>query len=218
MVTISGGTFRMGSTDDPSEQPIHSVTIKPFLISKSLITVRQWRDCVRAKACSYEPKEPDDAPMNNVSWNDAQQYIGWLSKVTDHAYRLPSEAEWEYAARGGTETKYWWGNAIKPGYANCAGCGGETGQPMKIGVHPANPYGIYIADGSLGEWVADCWIKDYHGVFTDGSPRMLPDCRERVLRSGSWRNDASYMRSASRDWYDASVRYPTHGFRVARSQ
>ena len=219
MIVVSGGIFRMGSTDDPSEQPIHSVIIKPFLMGKSLITVREWRECVTAKACSYEPKasDHDDAPVNNVSWNDTQEYIGWLSKVTQKEYRLPSEAEWEYAARGGTDSKYWWGNSMKPGYANCIGCGGETGQPTKIGTNPPNPYGLFISDGSLGEWVADCWVKDYHGAPADHAPRMIPDCRARVLRSGSWRNDASYVRSSSRDWYDASVRYPTHGFRVARS-
>jgi len=219
MVVVSGGIFRMGSTEDSSEQPIRSVIIKPFMMAKSLITVRQWRDCVLAKACKYEPKasDPDDAPVNNVSWDDTQQYIGWLSKATQKEYRLPSEAEWEYAARGGTETKYWWGNNMKPGYANCIGCGGETGQPTKIGLNPANPYGLFIADGSLAEWVADCWVKDYHGAPVDHMPRTIPDCRARVLRSGSWRNDASYVRSSSRDWYDASVRYPTHGFRVARS-
>ena len=154
---------------------------------------------------------------SNASWTDAKQFVGWLSQATQLPYRLPSEAEWEYAARGGTTTRYWWGNAIKPGVAVCKGCSTAV-QPVKIGTLSPNPFGLYDIGGGLTEWVEDCWSKDYRGAPGDGSARSAPDCHDRVLRGGSWRNDASYVRSASRDFYDASVRYPTHGFRVARSQ
>jgi formylglycine-generating enzyme required for sulfatase activity/class 3 adenylate cyclase len=219
MVPIAGGTFRMGSNEDPSEQPIHSVAVGPFVMAKYLVTVRQWQACVKAKACSYSPSGGDDAPVNNVSWTDAQQFVTWLSQATHQRYRLPSEAEWEYAARAGTETRYWWGNAMKPGLADCKGCGGPTdaAQPAKVGSLPANPLGLHDIGGGLAEWVDDCWHKDYHGAPSDGSAWQGPDCRERVLRGGSWRNDPTYIRSASRDHYDASVRYPTHGVRLARS-
>jgi formylglycine-generating enzyme required for sulfatase activity/class 3 adenylate cyclase len=220
MVPIAGGTFRMGSNEDPSEQPVRSVAVGPFVMAKYLVTVRQWRECVKAKACSYFPTGGDDAPVNNVSWTDAQQFVAWLSQATRQHYRLPSEAEWEYAARAGTDTRYWWGNAMKPGLADCKGCGGgpvDAAQPAKVGVLPANPFGLYDIGGGLAEWVDDCWHKDYHGAPADGSAWHGPDCRERVLRGGSWRNDPSYVRSASRDHYDASVRYPTHGIRLARS-
>jgi formylglycine-generating enzyme required for sulfatase activity/class 3 adenylate cyclase len=219
MVAIAGGTFRMGSNEDPSEQPVHGVTVGPFQMAKYLVTVRQWRECVRAKACSYVPTAADDAPVNNVSWADAQQFVAWLSQATKQHYRLPSEAEWEYAARAGTDTRYWWGNAMKPGLADCKGCGGPSDavQPAKVGALPANPFGLHDIGGGLAEWVADCWHKDYHGAPADGSAWLGADCRERVLRGGSWRNDPSYVRSASRDNYDASVRYPTHGVRLARS-
>jgi formylglycine-generating enzyme required for sulfatase activity/class 3 adenylate cyclase len=219
MVTIAGGTFRMGSNEDPSEQPVHGVTVSPFLMAKYLVTVRQWRECVRAKACAYVPSGDDDAPVNNVSWTDAQQFAGWLSQGTQLRYRLPSESEWEYAARAGTDTRYWWGNAMKPGLADCKGCGGPTDavQPAKVGALPANPLGLHDIGGGLAEWVDDCWHKDYRGAPGDGAAWLGQDCRERVLRGGSWRNDPSYVRSASRDHYDATVRYPTHGVRLARS-
>jgi formylglycine-generating enzyme required for sulfatase activity/class 3 adenylate cyclase len=219
MIAIAGGTFRMGSNEDASEQPARGVTIGTFLMAKYLVTVRQWRECVKAKACGYTPNGTDDAPVNNVSWTDAQQFVAWLSQATQQHYRLPSEAEWEYAARAGTDTRYWWGNAMKPGLADCKGCGGpqDAAQPAKVGALPANPYGLHDIGGGLAEWVADCWHKDYHGAPADSSAWLGPDCRERVLRGGSWRNDPSYIRSASRDHYDASVRYPTHGIRLARS-
>jgi class 3 adenylate cyclase len=106
MVSISGGTFAMGSDDDPSEKPIHHVRIKPFAISKFPVTVREWNACVAANSCTFVPTGKDDAPVTNLSWADAQQFVEWLSKVTQKPFRLPSEAEWEYAARGGTRTKF----------------------------------------------------------------------------------------------------------------
>ncbi len=220
MIGVAGGTFRMGSADDPSEQPVHSVTVQSFLIAKYPVTVRQWRACVAAKACAFVPNGGDDAPVNNVSWTDARQFADWLSQTTQRHYRLPSEAEWEYAARGGTETRYWWGNAMKPGLAACKGCGGpqDEVQPTKVGALPANPFGLHDIGGGLSEWVEDCWHKNYRGAPADGSAWLGTDCQERVLRGGSWRNDPSYIRPASRDYYDASVRYPTHGVRLARSQ
>ena len=112
----------MGSEDDPSEKPIHRVTIKPFAISKFPITVREWNACVAAKSCTYVPTGKDDAPVANLSWTDAQQFVEWLSKVTQKPFRLPSEAEWEYAARGGTRTKFWWGDQLQADMANCKGC------------------------------------------------------------------------------------------------
>jgi formylglycine-generating enzyme required for sulfatase activity len=172
-----------------------------------------------AKACSYAPKGDDDAPVSNVSWTDTQQFVTWLSQVTYRSFRLPSEAEWEYAARGGTGSRYWWGNAMKPGFADCRGCGGpqEAVQPTKVGTRPANPFGVHDIGGGVAEWVEDCWHKNYRGAPADGSAWLEPDCRERVLRGGSWNNDPGDVRPASRDFYDAPVRYPTHGFRLARS-
>jgi len=220
MVALPGGTFVMGSNDDPSEKPIQRVTLKPFVISKYPVTVREWRECAKAKACTYDPSGDDDLPVTNVSWTDAQQFTKWLSQVTQKSYRLPSEAEWEYAARGNTETKFWWGNQVAPGMANCKGCGEpyDPHQPLKVGSFVPNPFGLYDMGGGVAQWVADCYHKDHQGAPPDGSAWVSGDCATHVLKGGSWRNDPSYARPASRDQYDTSVRYPTHGFRVVRPQ
>jgi formylglycine-generating enzyme required for sulfatase activity len=217
MIPIPGNSFSMGSSDDVSERPIHRVTIKPFAISKFPVTVREWSQCVAAKACSYVATGKDEAPVTNISWDDAQEFVRWLSQVSQKTFRLPSEAEWEYAARGGTQTKYWWGDQPQPDMANCKGCGGayDPSQPLKIGSFKANPFGLYDMGGSVDQWVQDCWHKDYQGAPSDGSAWLDKTCVSRVIRSGSWRNDQSYVRPASRQGYDAAVRYPTHGFRVA---
>ena len=157
--------------------------------------------------------------MLNVSWYDAQQYADWLAKTTGQPYRLPSEAEWEYAARGGTAGRYWWGDKVVPSMANCRGCSEpyNAKQPENPARFPPNPFGLVGMTGSVEQWVADCWHPNYQGAPADGSARKTPNCRENVLRGGSWRNDATYARSASRAYYDTAVRYPTHGVRVARS-
>ena len=219
MVSIPGGTFAMGSDDDPSEKPIHRVTIKPFAISKFPVTVREWNACVAAKSCTYVPTGKDDAPVANLSWADAQQFVEWLSKVTQKPFRLPSEAEWEYAARGGTRTNFWWGDQLQADMANCKGCNQpyDASQPLKVGSFKPNPFGLYDMGGNIHQWVADCWHKNYQGAPSDGSPWVDNDCLSHVMRSGSWKNDPSYVRPSSRDHYDTGVRYPTHGFRVAHS-
>ena len=217
MVSVPGGTFTMGSNDDVSEKPIHRVAIKPFSISKFPITNREWKECVAAKACDYVPDGSDGAPVANISWNDAQQFIEWLSKVTQKTYRLPSEAEWEYAARGGTQTKYWWGDQFKSDMANCKGCAAayDSTQALKVGSFKANPFGLHDMGGNVDQWVEDCWHRDYQGAPIDGSAWSDKTCASHVIRSGSWKNDTNYVRPASRDHYDTGIRYPTHGFRVA---
>jgi formylglycine-generating enzyme required for sulfatase activity len=219
MIDVAGGTFVMGSNEDRTEKPPHQVAVQAFALSQFPVTVAEWKHCAAENACPALAKGEDDEPMRNVSWSDAQRYIAWLSKRTGAHYRLPSEAEWEYAARAKTETRYWWGNALAPGHANCKGCGGpyEPHRPMKVAVFRPNPLGFYAITGGVAQWVSDCWHKDYAGGPTHGGSWEEPHCQERVLRGGSWMNDPSYLRTASRDHYEATVRYPTHGFRVARS-
>src|SRR5882757_4833029 len=219
MKTIRGGSFTMGSDDDLTEKPPHQVTIKPFAISQYPISVREWNDCAAAKACAFVATGKDDAPITDISWSDAKQFVTWLAGATRKAYRLPSEAEWEYAARGGTQTKYWWGDQFQPGMANCKNCTdiAAAEQPIKVGSFKPNPFGLYDMGGGVDQWVEDCWHKNYQGAPSDGSPWVEGSCAAHVIRSGSWKNDARYARPANRDSYDTNVRYPTHGFRVALS-
>ena len=188
MVAIPGGTFLMGGSEPP-EQPVHQVNIAPFWIAKHVTTNAEWRVCLEARGCDYVPRGDDNASVTNVNWHDAIQYVNWLSQRTKQAYRLPSEAEWEYAVRAGSTSRYWWGDTMKAGFAVCKGCGGNTAPP-------SNPFGLEVGNGVM-EWVMDCWSKDYRGAPINGSARMTGDCHERVLRGGAWNADASYMRSAS---------------------
>jgi formylglycine-generating enzyme required for sulfatase activity len=217
MIHVQGGTFSMGSIDDPSERPVHSVTVATFWLAKFPVTVKEWKLCLEQAACSLMPSGEDDAPVTNVSWTDAQQYVTWLSGLTGKKYRLPSEAEWEFAARGGSETKFWWGSAAMTGMANCKGCGEpyDPHQPVKVGSFKANGFGLYDMSGGVAQWVADCWHHSYRGAPKNGVEWDAPNCRQRVLRGGSWRDEPAALRVSNREQYDADVRYPTHGLRVA---
>jgi formylglycine-generating enzyme required for sulfatase activity len=219
MKSIRGGSFTMGSNDDVTERPPRQVTLKPFAISQYPISVREWNECAAAKACAFVASGKDDAPVTNVSWSDAKQFVNWLAAATRKPYRLPSEAEWEYAARGGTQTKYWWGDQFQFGMANCKNCSDITAteQPVKVGSFKPNPFGLYDMGGGVDQWVEDCWHKNYQGAPTDGSAWVESQCVAHVIRSGSWRNDARSARPSHRDSYDTNVRYPTHGLRIALS-
>jgi formylglycine-generating enzyme required for sulfatase activity/class 3 adenylate cyclase len=218
MNTLPGGTFLMGSNDDASEKPVRRVTVKPFAIGRYPISVGEWNQCAAAKACAFTAKGRDDAPVTNVSWSDAKQFVTWLAGATKKPYRLPTEAEWEYAARGGTQTRYWWGDEIQPGMANCKNCTdvASAEQPIRVGNFKANPFGLYDMGGGVDQWVEDCWHKNYQGAPSDGSAWIEGDCGSHVIRSGSWKSDARYVRPSNRDAYD-NARYPTHGLRVALS-
>ena len=224
MVALSGGTFRMGSNTDASEGPVHQVTVKPFLLGRFPVTVREWRDCVAEHGCDIIAADTvstsaDAAPMSDLSWTDAHRYTEWLSASTGKQYRLPTEAEWEYAARAGTETAYWWGSRMIADVADCKGCGGpyDPKRPLDVGSLKANPFGLYDMAGGVAEWVDDCWHRDYHGAPQNGSTWQTQDCREHVLRGGSWRNESTDVRVSAREFYDTTVRYPANGMRVARS-
>lgn len=223
MIALPAGTFFMGSnTDDPSEKPVHHVTISaPFAIGKYEVTVEQWNACVAASACPKLTPESNTnrtAPARDLSWDDAQQYVKWLGKTTGKPYRLPTEAEWEYADRGGTTTAYWWGDQMRKGNANCTDCGlpWHKEGPETVGSFAPNPIGLYDMNGSVWEWVADCWHNSYQGAPADGRAWDSPSCDMRVIRGGSWREGAGYMLSATRFKYSASVRQSQDGFRVVK--
>jgi formylglycine-generating enzyme required for sulfatase activity len=224
MVALSPAPFTMGSNSgDPSERPPHKVALRtPFAIGKYEVTVDQWNQCVKASVCPLVPSSANAAgnlPMRDVSWDEAQLYLKWLSTVSHRPYRLPTEAEWEYAARGGTTTRYWWGEQMKGGNASCHGCGQpwNADGPPPAGSFIANPFGLYDMNGSVWEWVQDCWHSTYKGAPLDGSAWGDANCQSRVIRGGSWREDGSYMLSTTRFKYDASVRQSQNGFRAARS-
>jgi len=219
IVSLRGGSFAMGSNEDASEKPVRQVTVKPFAMGKFPVSVQEWNACAAAKACGFTATGKDDAPITNISWNDAKQYVAWLAETTRKPYRLPSEAEWEYAARGGTQTRYWWGDQFQAGMVNCRNCSDipASDQPVKVGSLKPNPFGLFDMGGGVDQWVEDCWHKTYQGGPADGSAWVENECPSRVIRSGSWRKDSGYARASSRGSYDTNVRYPTHGFRIALS-
>ena len=223
MVRITPGSFVMGSDlGDRSERPAHRVTIaKPFAIGAYEVTVAEWRACVEGGGCTGgmpRMTKPNDAtPIHNISWLEAQAYTKWLSQKTGQRYRLPTEAEWEYAARGGTTGRYWWDGQTGT-LANCKDCGGtqERLTPASVGSYKPNPFGLHDMNGGVAEWVADCWHADYGGAPTDGSAWTSANCRERVLRGGSWRASLNDISDTARLFYDADVRYLNNGVRVLR--
>ena len=183
---------------------------------------------------AYPPGSADSPrqPAVCLSWYDAQAYIKWLngkvqeqlrpSRAGDDPYRLPSEAEWEYAARAGTTTARWWGDSIGVGNANCHGCGSEWDNSLiaPAGSFGPNPFGLYDILGNVWQWTNDCWNENYVGAPKDGSTWTTGDCSKRVMRGGSWSNFPVFVRSATRSWADAGGEndYAGYvGFRVART-
>ncbi|MFL5000069.1 MAG: SUMF1/EgtB/PvdO family nonheme iron enzyme [Xanthobacteraceae bacterium] len=221
MVVVPTGEFDMGSAELEYEKPVHRVAItKPFAIGRREVTFEEWDQCVAAGSCFRADDRGlgrGERPVTDVSWRDVQTYIGWLSQKTGKKYRLPSEAEWEYAARGGTKTTFWWGRDVGNRFANCRDCGGSS-QPQAIttGTFAANPFGLFDTAGNAAEWVEDCWNDTYRGAPKDGSAWTSGQCGLRGLRGGSFDSQARYVRSAARFRYDADVRYYANGFRVAR--
>ena len=226
MIVLPPGTFTMGSpTSEPgrlaAEGPQHDVTIAyRFAVSTYDVTFDDWDACVSVGGCRAVPSSGFGRgrwPVINVTWDDASQYAQWLSKMTGRTYRLLTEAEWEYAARGGTTTAYSWGDQLGTGHANCGGCGGlwDNQRTSKVGSFPRNGFGLYDMSGNVWQWVQDCWHADYTGAPGDGSAWEEPDCVLRVNRGGSWNTKGETMRVAHRASYDQSNRNYSRGFRVA---
>lgn len=219
MVIVGAGEFEMGSNDYDVEKPMHRVSMaKAFAIGRREVTFEEWSQCMAAGACTRTEDQGQgrDRPVTDVSWRDAKAYLAWLSQKTGKAYRLPSEAEWEYAARAGTKSTYWWGREVGSRFANCRECGGSGQQTLATGSFAANPFGLFDTAGNAAEWVEDCWNDSYRGAPRDGSAWTNGQCGQRVLRGGSFDSQARYVRSASRFRYDLDVRYYANGFRVAR--
>ena len=182
---------------------------RAFAVGVYEVTFGEWDACVSGGGCGgYRPEDEGwgrgRRPVINVSWEDAKAYVGWLSRKTGEEYRLLSESEWEYVARAGTSTDYWWGDGIGRNRANCDGCGSrwDNWQTAPVGSFSANGFGLYDVHGNVWEWVEDCWKGN---------------CGRRVLRGGSWNYIPSYLRSAYRYRNSSGYRNFNFGFRVART-
>jgi formylglycine-generating enzyme required for sulfatase activity len=233
-----------------SEGPQHRVTVKPFALGKypvsgaeflrflsasgyqpapcNVLLGLQWRS--PGHGLAYAPTETQSPqwPATCLNWNDAQAYLAWLNArlrsqgVRGH-YRLPSEAEWEYAARAGNSAARWWGEQVGSGNANCAGCGSawDGREIAPVGSFAANGFGLYDMLGNVWQWVEDCWNDSYVGAPVDGSAWLSGDCSRRVLRGGSWSSLPVFVRSAARSRARADGQdfdYSSYAtFRVARS-
>jgi formylglycine-generating enzyme len=244
MVKVQGGTFKMGSKDsdnsaDNDEQKEHSVTVKDFEICKFEITVWQWKEYVKANKLKM-PLKPtwgwqDNYPINNITWYEAIAYCNWLSKrekldlvysqngpnvtcdFTKNGYRLPTEAEWEYAAKGGNkskETRYSGSNnqdeiAWHKGNSNAS--------PHTIGTKLPNELGIYDMSGNVWEWCWDWYNKDYYKIEDGKNPRGPVMGERKSVRGGSWDSKLNYMRPANRISTIPNKTHEFYGFRVARS-
>ena len=225
MVVVPAGTFRMGSPASEegrfdSEGPQLRVTVKSFALGVTEVTFDEWNACVRGGGCGgYRPGDEGwgrgARPVINVNWDDARAYVSWLSRETGESYRLPSEAEWEYAARGGTTTPFYTGTTISTGQANYSI---DRGQTTPVRTFAPNPFGLYDVHGNVWEWVEDCWHGSYRGAPSDGRAWTVGgDCGRRVLRGGSWLYAPRYLRSAARSGGSTGLRRSLAGFRVART-
>jgi formylglycine-generating enzyme required for sulfatase activity len=231
MVVLPAGEFMMGSPANEkgrfaNEGPQHRVTIaRPFAVSKFEVTFADWDACVSVSGCPQEGPANDAGwgrgtrPAIYLSWDDARHYLGWLSRMTGKAYRLLTEAEWEYAARAGKTTTYYWGDEIGKNNANCNGCGSlwDGRQTAPVGSFAPNPFGLYDILGNVWEWVEDCYQDDYSGAPADGSAWTAGNCKFRVIRGGSWLINPLGLRSANRSGLPTDNRVDGLGFRVGRT-
>jgi formylglycine-generating enzyme required for sulfatase activity len=230
MIVVPAGRFIMGSPPGQGsdhERPLHEVTIaKHFAVAKFELTFDEWDACVTHGDCN--PRVDDHGwgrgqqPAINVSWDHAQTYVNWLSRTSGETYRLLSEAEYEYVARAGSESKYPWGDGIDlngQAMANCNGCGSDwdNKQTAPVGSFAANRFGLYDMVGNVSEWIADCWRDDYRGALRDGSASAVAICHARVIRGGSWQSAQVDLRPRFRTWVPALTRNESIGFRVART-
>ena len=247
LVVVPGAAFWMGMPDRPGPRGIitiqgidaerHIVAVASFALSRYEVTRGQFTafvaatghdvegGCVGTSMGTWLDKswQSNDHPVVCVSWDDAQAYVRWLSEETGRVYRLPTEAEWEYAARAGTGTQWFWGDqeADRCGFANGGGdldCNDGTTETAPVGSFGANAFGLHDMAGNVWEWVEDCWHGSYEGAPRDGAAWVRGgDCGRRVVRGGSWLSVPGLLASGHRQGSDASYRSVNRGFRVARS-
>lgn len=225
MVKIRGGEFQMGNVVGlrrEAENPAHTVMVTPFQLSQHEVTFNEYDQFVKLTARSYSPKSGiwgrGLRPVINVSWDDAQAYATWLSQATGKFYRLPSEAEWEYAAGSGAKKETWAGTFNERELGNYAVYDGN--ETAEVGSKQPNALGLYDLSGNVWEWVEDCWHENYDGAPTDGAPWFEGEggeCSQRVIRGGSWHGNAPEgLRSSYRSGYSTDYRLTYLGFRLAQ--
>ena len=230
MTRIPAGKFLMGCLDGDvcrsEELPVREVTLARFAVSTNEITFADWEACADGGSCNgYRPDDEGwgkgARPVIHVGWDDAHAYVSWLSRSTGATYRLPSEAEWEYAARAGTRTVYSWGDDTGQGRANCRDdhCADGFPNTAPVGSFRANPWGLHDVHGNVSEWVQDCLdnARSYIRAPSDGSAWEYENCGRRMLRGGSWENSPPYVRVASRRGDASDARRHGLGFRIART-
>ncbi|MDJ0716138.1 MAG: formylglycine-generating enzyme family protein [Prochloraceae cyanobacterium] len=238
MVAIPGGTYRMGAPvgEEGSidrERPQHRVEVPPFFISRYPVTQAQWRavaslpTVIRDLNLNPSRFQGDNLPVEQIAWGDAVEFCRRLSERTRSKYRLPSEAEWEYACRAGTITPFYFGETITSELANYRGDRVYDREPegeyrettTPVGSFPPNAFGLYDMHGNVWEWCADMWYRDYNGAPKNGKARTpetdrgLDDTRS-VLRGGSWQSTPVRCRSAYRTRDEREDRVEIYGFRV----
>jgi formylglycine-generating enzyme required for sulfatase activity len=230
MVVIPAGSFIMGSPGVAFAEPEHQVQfVRSFATGKYEVTFDEWDACVREGGCSHVPDDRGwgrgRQPVINVSWQDAKIYTGWLSRKSGKNYRLPSEAEWEYAARAGTTTAFSF-PSITPQQANYHTTISYFGSPvatalsraLPVGSYAPNAFGLHDVHGNVEEWVEDCWNYNYSsGAPSDGSAWTSGDCNERITRGGASHAPPAFLRSAVRLPAPMSQRFLFRGFRLART-
>jgi formylglycine-generating enzyme required for sulfatase activity len=222
LVVVPSGDFDMGSRDAPYEMPAHRVSIAaPFAIGRREVTFAEWDACASDGGCKFMPDDRGwgrgNRPVMGVSWEDAKAYTAWLAGKTARKYRLPTEAEWEYAARAGTTSTFWWGRDVGKANANCDNCdAAPLRKSLPTGSFRPNGFGLYDTAGNVYEWVEDCWNETYAKAPKDGSAWSTGQCGQRVIRGGSFANKFNTVTSAARFRYDLDVRYYANGFRVVR--
>lgn len=219
MVALPAGTFQMGETGRRNAVPVHAVALPAFAIGKYEVTQGEWKALMGANP-SQNAACGDDCPVENVSWNDAREFARRLGAKTGKTYRLPSEAEWEYACRAGTVTPYHFGETLSADKANYNGNfvygAGKKGayreKTMPVGSFPGNPWGLHDMHGNVWQWCHD-WHGGYSGkAVTD--PQGPKTGKNRVLRGGSWGSHPIFCRSANRNFTDPDSRTEFNGFRV----
>ena len=211
--------FVMGDTlsANPAEVPSRRVTVKAFAITKYEVTVADYNH-YRLSVPGNEVLPGSTKPMTGLTIDEVKAYATWLSQQTGQVYRLPSEAEWEYAAGGTATTAFWWGPRLKPGRAHCINCSSKF-PPIaaaSVGQFQPNPFGLYDTSGNVAEMVADCWHENYQGAPTEAIVRPGGDCELAVIRGGSFESPEISLRTWARDKVPKTYRSNTIGFRLVR--